>query len=69
MLAAITSYKREDVVYIKAVSSSSADYLVCATRTTCILYLLCDYGIMKLCAYHLNANKRPPTLHRDKYSY
>ena len=42
------------VIGIAQRSTETADYLIVTTRSSCILYLLCSKGIVRLTAYILN---------------
>jgi hypothetical protein len=53
------------VVRVHCQATNSADYLVVVTRTTCILYLLCDTGLELMNCYYLNAKKSRHKVHGE----
>lgn len=56
-LTEFESHNNEDVIHIEHRETVKSDYLVVATRTSCILYLIQEDVVKRMCAYFLNARK------------
>ena len=53
----LQSYKQEEVISLVSCSTQAADYLVVTSRTACVLYIVCEYSIVRMSAYILNSLK------------
>ena len=70
-LTEFESYNNEDVIHIEHRDTMKSDYLVVTTRTSCILYLIQEDVVKRICAYFLNAKKMRlgNSGSKSKYSY
>jgi hypothetical protein len=48
------AHQDEHVVHLQAISTENGDFLLVVCRTSCILYLLQNEGVERLCSYFLN---------------
>ena len=52
-------YIDEQIIFLNAIQTDHANYLVVVTRTACILYLIQKEQAKRVCSYLVNARKKP----------